>query len=143
MVDPLLSLLIPGPVLGKGRARSTRSGRHYTPVATRANEATLGYQLANAWGGKPLLDEALRLELIVYVSVPLSWSKKRQALALACEIIPTGRPDLDNIVKSISDSGNGVVWRDDAIIAQMQVWRWYNLSPGMLVTVYRIREKSA
>lgn len=90
-----------------------------------------------------MLDEALRLELIVYVSVPLSWSKKRQALALACEIIPTGRPDLDNIVKSISDSGNGVVWRDDAIIAQMQVWRWYNLSPGMLVTVYRIREKSA
>ena len=137
VTTPLLSLLIPGPVLGKGRARSTKAGHHYTPAATRANEASLSWYMAQAWGGKPLLDEALRLELVIHFEVPASWSKKRRALALAGEIIPTGKPDLDNVVKSIADSGNGIVWRDDALIAQLVVHRWYAEAPSLLVRVCR------
>lgn len=137
MTAPLLELTIPGPVLGKGRARSTRSGRHYTPAATRANEASMGWYLAQAWGGKPLLDEPLRLELTIHVEVPASWYKKKRALALAGEIMPTSKPDLDNVVKSIADAGNGVVWRDDALIVQLGVDLWYAEAPSLLVRICR------
>lgn len=136
MAIPLLGLTIPGPVLGKGRARSTRSGRHYTPAVTRANEANIGWYLAQEWGGKPLLDEPLLLQLTVMVMVPASWSKRRRALALAGGIRPVGRPDLDNIVKSVADAGNGVVWRDDALIAELIVRRWYCDTPRLDIAVF-------
>lgn len=100
----------------------------------------MGWYLAQAWSFRALLDEPLRLELTIHVGVPASWSKKRRALALAGEIMPTGKPDLDNVVKSIADSGNGVVWRDDALIAQLVVNRWYAEAPSLRVILLPARK---
>ena len=58
-------------------------------------------------GDSPLMNGPLSLVLDVRCAIPTSWSKKKQAAALAGEVWPTGRPDLDNIVKLYADAFNG------------------------------------
>lgn len=48
-----------------------------------------------------------------YFAVPQSKPKKFQAAALAGEIRPEVKPDLDNIVKHVKDVGTGIFWGDD------------------------------
>ena len=72
-------------------------------------------------------------------AIPSSWSKKKQAAAEAGEVRPTGRPDLDNIVKLYADAFNGVVWRDDSQVVRVVSEKRYSDRPGVLVTVMEVR----
>jgi Holliday junction resolvase RusA-like endonuclease len=51
--------------------------------------------------------------LRAYFAVPKSKPKKFQEAALAGELRPTSRPDLDNILKHIKDVATGIFWQDD------------------------------
>lgn len=48
-----------------------------------------------------------------YLPIPKSFSKKKRALALAGELRPTVKPDLDNLLKHLKDVCKGVFWQDD------------------------------
>ena len=89
-------LTIPGNPIPKGRPRVTERGT-FTPTRTSEYEALVRGYVALAWHGDPLT-VALALTLRFY-----------RATAHKC--------DLDNLVKSISDAIQGVVFEDDA-----QVW---------------------
>ena len=52
---------------------------------------------------------------------------------------PTGRPDLDNIVKLYADAFNSVVWRDDSQVVRVVSEKRYSDRPGVLVTVMEVR----
>ncbi|MEI3450518.1 MAG: RusA family crossover junction endodeoxyribonuclease [Blautia massiliensis (ex Durand et al. 2017)] len=45
---------------------------------------------------------------------------------LANEIIPTKKPDMDNVVKIIADSLNQVAYRDDTQIEDCQCRKFYS-----------------
>ncbi len=53
----MIEFTIPGTPVGKGRARSTRSGRHYTPEATRAYESQVAWLATAARGAAPPITE--------------------------------------------------------------------------------------
>jgi hypothetical protein len=63
--------------------------------------------------GRAPLAGAVRLDLVVELPVPLSWSKKRTLAALRGEVRPTSRPDLHNYVKTALDAINTIVVADD------------------------------
>jgi Holliday junction resolvase RusA-like endonuclease len=67
-------------------------------------------------GRRPPFDQADLFQVSAVLPIPSSWSAKKQQLAVAGEILPTGRPDLDNVAKAVKDALNGVVYRDDAMI---------------------------
>ena len=137
MSDHLLRVDIPGPVVGKGRPRFVRStGRVFTPGKTLTAENRIGYELARAWGKTPL-NEPLTLRVTVFVTVPASHSKKFRAAALAGQVIPAAKPDLDNVIKLIGDAGNKVVWSDDSRLAEIHARRRYAEAPGLSITVER------
>jgi Holliday junction resolvase RusA-like endonuclease len=119
-----LTFTIPGPMRGKGRPRFVRAtGRAYTPQETENAEAWVR-QCAVQAGAKPV-EGPLALILCIFVDIPASWSKSKRAQAIAGEVRPTNKPDLDNIIKLIGDSLNGIAWVDDKQIVEIKAGRFY------------------
>src|SRR5690606_2778268 len=109
-----VSFTVPGRPVGKGRPRfNRRTGAAYTPAATASYENWVKVRAVEAMHGHAPFAGAVALEIVATFVPPASWSRKKTAAALAGEVMPTSRPDLDNIEKVIMDAGNGVLWRDD------------------------------
>lgn len=128
-----MAFVVPGAPHGKARARSTRSGHHYTPPETRAYEESVAWAIKRAMGACRPIVGPLRVELTAIYPIPASWSKKRQAEAAAWRLVPAVKPDLDNVAKAICDGGNGVAWVDDAQIVDLVVRKRYGLRPEVRV----------
>jgi len=64
------------------------------------------------------LQGPLMLGVKAYLPIPKSKSKKWQAAALAGEIRPTTKPDLDNCIKNLKDVCTGVFWLDDKQVVE-------------------------
>jgi Holliday junction resolvase RusA-like endonuclease len=120
---------------GKGRPRFVRATGHaFTPAATRSYESALrlaGQQVMN--GANPL-DGPLAVEVLAWMTVPASWSKRKRDAALNGAVKPTGRPDVDNLLK-VLDSLNTVVWRDDRQIVWCSVAKMYASRPCLQIKV--------
>ena len=55
---------------------------------------------------------------------------------IAGEIRPTKRPDVDNVLKAIADSLNGLAYADDAQVVDMRASKQYDAIEGVRVTIY-------
>src|SRR5215471_8238394 len=111
-MNEAITITINGEVVAKGRPRMTRRGFVYTPAATRKYEAHACLAAQVAMGDRTPLQVPVRIELIVELPVPTSWSKKRGAAALAGTIAPTSKPDIDNYVKAALDAINTIIVSD-------------------------------
>lgn len=135
----MIQFVVPGVPVGKGRPRAARVGRSvrmYTPEKTRSYEDLVAWHGKAAMQGRAPLAGTCVLTLQVRMPVPVSWSKRRQAQALSGAVRPGTKPDLDNVVKAIGDSLNGIVWADDAQIVGLMVEKFYSESPGVTVRVH-------
>lgn len=135
-----VSFTVPGEPQGKGRAKIVKIGgfsRMATPQKTVAYEGLIAHAAQAAMAGAGPLECACQVQLSITVGVPASWSKKKQAAALLGEVLPTKKPDTDNVVKAVFDGMNGVVWRDDVQAVDLFVRKRYGSSPGVLVRVSR------
>lgn len=120
-----VTFTIPGRLRGKGRPRAVKIGQHVrilTDAKTRSHEALVRQFAAEAMEGHPLLDGPLSLEIQISMNTPKSWSKKRKLFTRYA----TGKPDCDNIVKLLSDSCNGILYRDDSEFAEVRIIRRYD-----------------
>ena len=133
-----ITIEVVGPPVAKGRGRVGRlaNGRPtvFTPTPTRSYENTVRLAAWKAMSWRVPFDGPLEVTLEARLPVPPSWSQKRQSLALAGEIRPTSRPDLDNYIK-ILDAMNGVVWRDDSAIVKITATKVYSDRPALVITV--------
>jgi Holliday junction resolvase RusA-like endonuclease len=112
-------LVIPGKPTGKGRPRFAK-GRTYTDPQTDAAEL----RVQRAWedSGSPRLhDGPLYFRLLIGVERPQGHFKRDGSLSAAGlrAPFPTGRPDLDNVCKLVTDALNGLAYRDDAQIVTL------------------------
>ena len=133
-----VSFTIPGEPFGKGRPRATTRAGHaalYTPKKTVTYESLIAHAAQQAMAGAAPVEFACQVQMIITVSVPASWSKKKQAAALIGKVLPTKKPDTDNVVKAVFDGINGVVWRDDVQAVDLFVRKRYGVLPGVQVRV--------
>ena len=134
-----IEIVIPGEPCAKGRPRigKTRSGHAvaFTPAKTRTREGIVASAAMDAMKGRAVLIGPVHLSVCAVLGVAKSWSKKRRADALAGIELPTKRPDLDNIVKLIKDSLNGIVWLDDSQVVKLYASKVYGEIPNTLVIV--------
>lgn len=129
---------IPGTPVAKGRPIVSTFGgkpRMRTPDRTLRYESQVAAFAAHAMAGRAPIDAAVIVEMTATFPVAASWPKKRQAAALLGEIRPIGKPDADNIAKSVGDGCNGIVWTDDSRIAELTVRKRYGATPGLHVVV--------
>jgi Holliday junction resolvase RusA-like endonuclease len=138
-----ISFNVPGAPVGKGRPKvSSRGGkfsRMYTPDKTASYEGVVALAAQQAMAGRDLIAGPVDVDMLMVLAVPASWSKKKQAAALAGEVYPTKKPDADNVIKAIFDGINGVVWVDDVQACDIHVRKRYGAVPCVRVDVKEIQ----
>lgn len=129
-----ITIILAGEPHGKGRPRFSRAGYAYTDAKTRRYEDVLRLAAQSEMGCRPPMDGPVRVQVEARMPVPASWSRKRQAAALAGDIVPTSKPDIDNIIKSL-DALNQVVFRDDKQIVHAVVRKIYHEAPALIISI--------
>ena len=134
----MLTFKVDGVPVPKGRARYVRRGNHistYTPEKTRTYETLIKDAARQAMGVSEPLDTPVSLYLYIRVPIPTSATKKRlQAIADGSEK-PTKKPDASNVLKSVEDGMNGVVYKDDSQIVNIHVTKVFSSEPGVDICV--------
>ena len=136
-----IRIVVPGPPKAQGRQRhrivekrdGSRFVANYMPTQTAQTQSTIRAFAAVVMGNRPPIDGTVELRMVAYMPIPASWSKKKQAAAIADQIRPTGRPDFDNISKAVADSVVGICLRDDAILTDVAIWKRYGVSPRLVL----------
>lgn len=119
---------VPGTPVGKGRPKFARRGNFvttYTPEKTASYENLVRVKAEEAMQGHAVIDGPVSVEIALYVTPPASWSQKKQRAALAGEIFPTTKPDVDNVLKGIMDACNEIVFADDKQAVDVRVIKRY------------------
>ena len=138
----IVTFTIPGQPQGKGRPRVGKIGQHarlYTPGKTVAYEGLIARAAQVALAGRPMLAGGVAMNLFLDCQIPASWSAKRQREALAGEIMPTTKPDADNVLKAVCDGCNGVLWRDDVQVIDVRLRKRYAATPGVRVEAWALQ----
>ncbi len=133
-----LTFQLAGHPQGKGRARAfVRGGHigHYTPAETRSYEGMIREAAFREMAGREPTGDPVSITMTAFFGVPKSFSKLKALRALAKDIVPAKRPDLDNIAKAFLDAMNGVVFRDDSQIVRCDFAKVYGTAPKVVVTV--------
>jgi Holliday junction resolvase RusA-like endonuclease len=133
--DPV-TVIINGEPVAKGRPRMTRRGFVYTPATTRKFEAHGRLAAQLAMDGRPPIEVPVRIELLVELPVPASWSRRKTADAITGHIRPTSRPDVDNYLKAILDAINTIVVADDAQVVEVYAKKKFSVAPKMIATIF-------
>jgi len=124
---------IPGKVRGSDRPRARRLGARgiqlYSTDANITEAAWIRSCFVQAYGNPHLLS-AIQVDIEVIVEPPASWSDKKRQAALRGEVMPIGKPDVDNIAKLQMDALKGLLWRDDTQVTDLSVRKRYGTAPG-------------
>jgi Holliday junction resolvase RusA-like endonuclease len=131
-----IKFTVPGEPQGKARPRFTRGGRAYTPKKTVEYESSIR-RAFQAAGGKPT-GNPVSVAIIAEYKIPKSASKAKRGQMLSGEILPTKKPDADNIAKAVCDALNGVAYEDDAQVCWLKVSKKYSDDPKIEVTVREV-----
>lgn len=133
-----IEFVVPGTPVGKGRPRFSRQGsfvRTFTPEKTASYENLVKVKAEEAMQGQPLFGGAVSVEIALFVTPPASWSQKKQREALAGTVLPTSKPDVDNVLKGIMDACNEIVFKDDKQAVDVMVKKRYDLTARAFVRV--------
>ena len=135
-LDIVAEFQIEGKAVGKARQRFVRrTGHCYTPAQT-VNYQTLLHNAARPlFAGKQPSLNPFKVEIIISKVPPESWPKKKLAEVFSGELLPIGKPDVDNVSKIILDGLNGIAWRDDAQVVDLRVVRVWASSEKVTVTL--------
>lgn len=107
--------------VAKGRAKFTRSGFLYTPAKTRKSEASIKTEMRSVYNAEPF-DSAIKVKIIFNLKRPKSVKR----------LYPAIKPDIDNYIKQIFDSGNGILWVDDSLICSLYTTKQYSEGEAMI-----------
>ena len=133
-----IDFTVPGQPRGTGRPRFARRGNFvttYTDAATVSYEDQIRFYALKAMGGYKPLTMALEAFIHVRLPVPQYYSKKRTEACLSGLERPCKKPDLDNIIKSMMDGMNGIVYEDDAQVVDLHSTKRYAINAGVDILI--------
>lgn len=138
---PSVAFIVPGDPQGKGRPRIGKVGQHarmFTPKKTASYEGLVALAAQQAMAGHAPLEGPVSATLLVDCRVPESWSARKREAALTGAVMPTTKPDTDNVIKAIFDGCNGVAWRDDVQVVDLTVRKRYSTTPAVRVVLRQV-----
>jgi len=134
----MVTFTVDGNPVGKQRARYVKRGNFvsaYTPEKTRTYESLIKEKAIEAMGSSEPLETPVTLYLYIRVPMPKSYSKKRIEACLNGFEQPIKKPDASNILKSVEDGMNSVVYKDDSQIVNIHVTKVYSSQAGVDICV--------
>jgi Holliday junction resolvase RusA-like endonuclease len=126
---------ITGKIQPKERPRFNRkTGRVYTPSATGSSENAIGYlfKKSNPYcvpTGKPVI---LKVNLYIPVTKEL---RKLPHQRIDYYYRPISKPDVDNILKTIMDGLNGVLYLDDSQVCDVRIVKHYSFEKDFVTRI--------
>ena len=127
-----ITFVIPGIPCAWARAR-LHGKMHFTPKKQESAMVNVQLAAANVMRNYEPLTGPVRLAVSAVWPWPKSWSAKKRREAGAH--YKTSKPDADNVAKLVADALNGIVWLDDAQVAELRATKQYGLSGATYVTV--------
>ncbi|MDC3414289.1 RusA family crossover junction endodeoxyribonuclease [Terrihalobacillus insolitus] len=126
---------------GRPRAGKTRTGKTvlYDPAKSRDYKQYVRL-VASQHAPRNPIEHPVSVFIDVYRQIPSSMSKKRRRLANAKIYRPITKSDIDNYSKSILDSLNGILWKDDAQVVSLTANKYYSDEPRIEVAVQILEE---
>ena len=148
-----MTLTILGEPMGKQRPRfSTVNGfvKTYTQAKTLNYETLVKHEYMSKYDKMFFsTNSQLGVKIVAYFSIPKShyrYHKKTNTTDLDKIgqqmkdgfIMPTKKPDTDNIAKLVLDSLNGIAYPDDAQVVCLEVHKLYDENPRVEMEIYEI-----
>lgn len=106
--------------VAKARPRTGRFGI-YTPQKTKQFEQIVALKFKSKYPNHKLIDYPISLEIVFYYPPPKHWSQEKK-YSLCCKAT---KPDIDNLIKSVLDGMNNVVYTDDKLIYKITASKYY------------------
>lgn len=128
---------IEGKIKGKGRPRFSNYGKFvkaYTPQDTASYENLIKLQFRITCG-KWYSELPLKMKITAIHGIVKSASKKDKLKMLSGELKPTKKPDADNIVKIICDALNGIAYKDDTQVVELDFKKLYGEAEKVIVEI--------
>jgi Holliday junction resolvase RusA-like endonuclease len=122
--------IVPQPAI-----RMTRGGKYTDPDAQRY----LRYKAELGWLAKKhfrqWIEGPIVVNIVFYMPIMPSWTKKKQRDAQLGLIRPEVIPDIDNLLKGVFDSLNKIAWKDDGQVIESHQSQWYSDKPRVEIEV--------
>ena len=102
------------------RPRVTRWGTYNDPKYTEFKN-----KIRDGANGVKKMAGAIKMQIFFQFKFPKSWTKRKKASVYR----HTSRPDTDNLVKGIKDALNGIAYKDDSQVCDLdavKVWGEYD-----------------
>lgn len=77
------------------------------------------------------IEGPVTLEVDFYFQYPKSWSRKKKETT----VFHTSVPDLDNLVKAVKDSLNGIAYKDDSQVCRSESNKYYSERMGIALRI--------
>lgn len=139
-----ISFVVPGRAVPKERPRTVRDGTvTYTPKRTLDFEKTIKDKAWSVMRSYKPYTGPVKVSLRFFFKPPQSWPEPKKEAALEGLIVPTGRPDLDNIAKAVLDGLNDVLIIDDAQIVSKAAEKLYGEEERIEVIVEKVQSYSS
>ena len=126
----MIHFKIEGRAQPQGRPRAVRMGagvRMYDPPKSKAYKQMVAAKVRSYMkiNGIQTITEPLAVHLNFYFTPPKSYSKKKLKLVEEGKLHYTKLPDADNLAKSVLDSCNKILFKDDSQIVELNIKKQY------------------
>ena len=112
-------------IVPMGAVRMTRKGKYKDEAAQRylSYKQAIQWQVAVQNKEEKIFENPVKVYVVFFMPIPKSWSKpKRERHAFKPHNV---KPDIDNVLKGLFDALNGLVWKDDNLVAEVTALKIY------------------
>ena len=128
--------------MAKQSFRTTRSGNKYLdPSVIKYRKAIRNMAITQMRNQKAeRIEGAVNMNIVYAFRRPKSLSKKERNEIDGGKTVPkTTKPDIDNLTKAILDALNGIVWKDDAQVTQINIQKVWSAKDQIEVEIWETK----
>jgi len=134
----MMQFVVKGKINGKGRPRFSR-GKKFVHVYT--DKKTVNYEtlIKDEFLIHSFIpfqkDVPLKMKIDAFFEIPKSYTKKKIEAKAKDELLPTKKPDIDNIAKIVLDALNNLAYNDDTQVIELNVSKRYGLEEEIYIQI--------
>lgn len=135
-----IEFTVPGNPVALKRHRSFQKGEFRGTYDPSKNDKADFLSLAMQHKPDVPFDEPLKVCMYFFFKRPKAHfrsGKNSMFLKDSAPLWHTGTPDIDNLIKFIGDSLNGVFWMDDKYVCEISAFKLYAANPRILIQIVK------